>query len=84
MRMSELSRLCVDIAHAFRLANEPGGQTRLPMALSGIEEAIHRGFLDPAATMPVLQTMLEAQERGDLLLVADVLEHVVAPSLSDL
>ncbi|MBX7195961.1 MAG: hypothetical protein K1X94_28155 [Sandaracinaceae bacterium] len=77
----ELAERCVAIAERFRFGHDAEGHAALPGALAGIEQALRAGILSPEAAAPVLGAMLEGIERQDLLLVADLLELVIAPSL---
>ncbi len=68
-------------AQLFRLARDPEGHQQLAEVCAAIEQALGEGRPVPGATAPVLTTLVNAQERGDLLLVADLLEYVLVPSL---
>jgi hypothetical protein len=76
-----LAARCLAIAEHFRFGRDPEGHAALPGALAGLEQALRLGILSPESAAPVLTAMLWALERRDLLLVADLLELVVAPSL---
>jgi hypothetical protein len=77
----ELAVRCLAIAEHFRFGRDGEGHAALPGALAGLEQAVRLGILSPESAAPVLTAMLAAFERQDLLLVADLLEWVVAPSL---
>lgn len=79
--MSHLADRCVLAARLFRLARDTEGHQVLAEVCGSIQRALAEGGDVPGATAPVLGEMLAAQERGDLLLVADVLELLLAPSL---
>jgi hypothetical protein len=78
---AELAELCVSIAQRFRFGLDAEGHAALPAALAGIERALGAGILSPEAAAPVIEAMVSAMEQQDLLLVADLLERVIAPSL---
>jgi hypothetical protein len=76
-----LAARCRLVAERFRFGRDPEGHAALPSVLAGLERSLAIGLLDAGAAAPILQAMLDALERQDLLLVADLLEHIVAPSL---
>jgi hypothetical protein len=77
----ELADRCVAIAERLRFGRDAEAHAAMPGVLAGLEQALRAGVLSPEAAAPVIAAMLEALERQDLLLVADLLEHVVAASL---
>lgn len=81
MKASDLAAHCVRTAHQFRLGHDATAHGMLIDVLDGFEQALTAGVLDPVSSEPVLSEMLAARERGDLLLIADLLEHIIAPSL---
>jgi hypothetical protein len=78
---TELADACAAVAHEFRRGHDAAAGSRFAPVTAALDATLRAGVLDPAATEPVLLELLAAYERGDLLLVADVLEHVIAPSL---
>lgn len=83
MTVAALASACVEVALAFRLGADAEASDGMLAVLDGLERALGDGTLSPSAAEPVLAEMLAAQERGDLLLVADILEQIIAPSLED-
>jgi cobalamin biosynthesis protein CbiG len=78
---TELADRCVSIALCFRFGLDAEGHAAMPSAIAGLERALHAEVLSPEAAAPVVAAMLAAIEQQDLLLVADLLELVIAPSL---
>lgn len=81
MTNAELVNHCVQTARHFRLGHDAHGHDMLMDVLDGLEAALTGGMLDPVSSEPVLAEMLAARQRTDLLLLADILEHIIAPSI---
>lgn len=80
--IAELAALCAAVAERFRWGRDAEAHAALPAALLGIEQALRAGILDVEASAPILTELSAAMERQDLLLVADILELVIARSLT--
>lgn len=81
MSNADLVQQCVQTARQFRLGHDTNGHNMLVHVLDGLEAALTGGVLDPVSCEPVLVEMLGARQRADLLLIADILEHIIAPSI---
>jgi len=65
----------------FLVARDTETMVEFPELLGLLQECFTRGWLDLEASTPVLQELLQAQERRDYLLVADILEILIPKSL---
>jgi hypothetical protein len=70
-------------ARAFRLGMEAQGQEAFVAFVDALqaELALPRGAAVAPRLQPLLPELLAAQERGDFLRVADLLEHELRPLL---
>lgn len=82
--LRQLMNDCIQVARHFRLGMDTVANGLLLDVITGISEAFAQGLLDAQAAQPVLTEMLSAKERRDVLLVADILEHIFAPSIASL
>jgi hypothetical protein len=66
-------------AAAFRVGMEAQGNERLSQCIDALESGLNRGDLQPVSgqLLPTLEDLLSAQERGDMLFVADLLEYEI-------
>ncbi len=76
--------LLEEAARLFRLGQEGAGSDALARFTEALwqELAAGRVQVGPEALGPALQEAISAQERGDYLWVADMLEHELKPMLS--
>lgn len=74
---AEVRRCLVRAAQSFRLGQEGAGHDALAQLLGLLQRQLASGsaHVDLLSLQTVLQELLAAQERGDLLWVADLLEH---------
>ncbi len=81
MTRQELIQRFKDAAWSLRLGRDAEAMLVFPDLVTELSGCFERGWLDLNATAPVLEELMQAQERRDLLLVADILEHLIAGSL---
>ena len=74
---------CVAIGRLFRTAHEAEANARFTKLLEILERYLQTGVVSTEHTLPLLRELLAAQERGDRLLVADILEYILAPAFPE-
>ena len=81
MTRIELAQRFEEAGWQLRLGRDAEAMVVFPELLSLLQESFDRGWLDIQASTPVLQELLQAHERRDYLLVADIIEIIIAGSL---
>ena len=70
-------------ANSFRVGMEAQGNDRLSKCIDALWSGLNQGALQPvslasAHLLPILEDLLAAQDRGDYLYVADLLEYGIS------
>ena len=81
MNRVDLAQRFEDAGWQLRLGHDAEAMLAFPELLARLQQGFSQGWLDVEAAMPVLQDLLSAHERGDYLLVADIMELIIARSL---
>lgn len=81
MTRIELAQRFEEAGWRLRLGRDAEALLAFPDLLSLVQESFSQGWLDIEASMPVLEELLSAHERADYLLVADIMELIIARSL---
>ena len=81
MTRIELAQRFEDTGWHLRLGRDAEAMLVFPDLLSLLQQSFGQGWLDVEAAMPVLEELLSAHERGDYLLMADIMELIIARSL---
>lgn len=81
MNRVDLAQRFEDAGWQLRLGHDAEAMLAFPELLALLQQGFSKGWLDVEAAMPVLQELLSAHERGDYLLVADIMELIIARSL---
>ncbi len=81
MNRVDLAQRFEDAGWNIRLGRDTEAMMVFPELIALLQECFTQGWLDVDASTPVLQELLQAQERRDYLLVADILEILIPKSL---
>ncbi|MEC8191739.1 MAG: hypothetical protein VX944_04850 [Myxococcota bacterium] len=81
MTRVELAQRFEDTGWQLRLGRDAEAMLAFPELLELLQQSFGQGWLDVEASMPVLEELLSAHERGDHLLMADIMELIIARSL---
>jgi hypothetical protein len=80
----DLSLRTRDVVRGFRLAEDAQAHSALVALIDALAPRLGDARLiqHNAAIMPILQQILDAQQRGDTLWIADLLEYELLPIFS--
>ena len=81
MTRTELAQRFENAGWQLRLGRDAEAMLAFPELLSLLQQSFSEGWLDAGSSTPVLQELLRAHERGDCLLMADIMELIIARSL---